>query len=299
MPYHLIQQESYDHRTVPCGPDCGPSCIAQRPLEHREDYATATCGREVVRYRDQYCNAGFAKPRWDYDWCRECIMMLQWTPEEEATFHQKGLLTEGLTELAGIAIAAALRKLGPRGRRTAWERLLDRARAGAEELQEPTVRKWMGQVLRHTCPDGPEPGYWPRDIGRQLLEWAQTGRRGGPLMKLNEAMLREMKKQRPGCHREVALEAVAQAMRITDLEDFTREMDRFNRDREEKLRFIERTYRDDSRELTVLRTPAAPAVFMALERDPFMLWDAWARRLPPDLLQQMADIWGVPSPDTR
>ena len=62
MPFHMISQPTYDIRTVPCGVECSSDCIESDPREHRQDYATALCGVEVVRHQDEYCNVDIANP---------------------------------------------------------------------------------------------------------------------------------------------------------------------------------------------------------------------------------------------
>ncbi len=169
MSYHMIEQPSYNRRPINCGPECGRNCQLQDQGQHHQDYATTLCGREVIRYRDEYCASGIAKPEWNHDWCRECIMMVQWTPEETEIFHQKGLLTETQTQLAGIAIIAAMRKMDWAGREPAWQQMLNRARTNLDQFDNPPVREWLQEVLTHLDQDGPIPQYWPDDVPREQM----------------------------------------------------------------------------------------------------------------------------------
>ena len=176
MSYHLIEQPSYFRREAPCGPDCqGMPCAMAPPTEHRQDYAVALCGRQVVRYRDEYCASGIAKPGSPHDWCRECIMMVEWTPEEQEAFRRKGFLTESETDRAGIAVIAAFRKQAHQdGHMNAWRDLLERMRPDIPEGFPPTLAGWLEQVLEHLDRGGPEPDYWPGDAAKEAV-LAQNG----------------------------------------------------------------------------------------------------------------------------
>ena len=163
MSYHLIEQPSYFRREAPCGPGCqGMPCAMAPPTEHRQDYAVALCGREVVRYRDEYCASGIAKPGSPHDWCRECIMMVEWTPEEQEAFRWKGFLTESETDQAGIAMVAALRKRGSDAP-GAWADFLERMREEIPGGFPETLREWTESVMAHVDNGGPEPSYWPEE----------------------------------------------------------------------------------------------------------------------------------------
>ncbi len=118
-------------------------------------------------------------------------------------------------------------------------------------------------------------------------------------MTLTEEILRELRSRDPGFQEELAPEALAsviQAMKPGNAREFILELRRFEQERDERLRFIQDLYQDDERASEILRSPAAPMVLLALERDPFRLKDAWARRLPLELLQETADLWGVMLP---
>ena len=164
MSYHLIEQPSYFRRETPCGPDCnGPRCRLAPPADHRQEYALGLCGAEVVRHRDDYCASGIAKPQWDHDWCRECIMLVQWSPEEEETFRRKGFLTESETDRAGMAIVAAFRKMGAEEAPRRWRDLLGRIRPMMPAEYPPTLAGWLQQVLECLDRKGSPPAYWPQE----------------------------------------------------------------------------------------------------------------------------------------
>lgn len=164
--FHLIDQPAYFRRDAPCGPDCaGPGiCLLAPPPEHREEYALAICGSEVVRYRDDYAASGTAKPEWEKDWCRECIMLVCWNPREEQALRARGFLTEGEVEQAGMAtIAAFRRRIHDEGHNRAWPRMLDEMRRRVPEEFPAPLAEWFRQVVAHLDSGGPRPCHWPED----------------------------------------------------------------------------------------------------------------------------------------
>lgn len=60
-----------------------------------------------------------------------------------------------------------------------------------------------------------------------------------------------------------------------------------------KLVELYESYQSDERSAPLLHQAEALLIFSLLERDPFLLRDAWAQSLWPDLLEELATIWGV------
>ncbi len=67
----------------------------------------------------------------------------------------------------------------------------------------------------------------------------------------------------------------------------------FVADKDEKLRFIYEQYRDDQRCSPLLFQPEALLIFPLLEHDRHRLKDTWDRVLAPELLEDLAAVWGV------
>ena len=163
MAFHLIKQESYSFRTVPCGPQCNKMCILSNPPEHRQDYTFAMCGREMIRYQDNYCNAGIARPQWNNDWCIECINTVQWDEEDTRILRGKDLLLERKEDTTAIGFISKIRQTPPEGRHEAWELPLSHARLGfLKGLPQPLIN-WFEEAVAHLDDGGPRPAYWPED----------------------------------------------------------------------------------------------------------------------------------------
>jgi ppGpp synthetase/RelA/SpoT-type nucleotidyltranferase len=64
----------------------------------------------------------------------------------------------------------------------------------------------------------------------------------------------------------------------------------------EKLSRIYDKYKDDPRCSPLLFQPESLLIFERLERDRFKLKDTWDSHLPPELLQDLAVLWGKPLP---
>lgn len=176
MSYHLLGPESFRSRFKRCGPVCNDICASMQPPEHIEKYGPACCGREMVKYRDEYCASGLASPGSDRDWCRECLMLVNWTREEAAELRRRGFLTESETDRAGMGIMASIRRRAGRdGHTRAWTELLDRMRGGIPEECPPELAGWFRQVLEHLDRDGPTPGHWPEDAAM----WTRAAAAGG------------------------------------------------------------------------------------------------------------------------
>jgi ppGpp synthetase/RelA/SpoT-type nucleotidyltranferase len=91
----------------------------------------------------------------------------------------------------------------------------------------------------------------------------------------------------------VVLPALVRAHQTDDAETIVDRVRRFvlgNRDRIQRV-FDE--YADDARH-PLLFQPEALAVFERLDADPFVLKDEWSRILSVDLLENLAEVWGVP-----
>lgn len=52
------------------------------------------------------------------------------------------------------------------------------------------------------------------------------------------------------------------------------------------------SYASDERRSPLLFQPEALVIFMCIERDMFKLEDTWTQTLPPELLQDLAEVWG-------
>ena len=163
MSYHIITQPTYFSRTAACGPDCDLECALLEPSTHRQDYALALCGREVVRHRDEYCNAGIARAEWDHDWCIECINSLQWDQSETQTLRGKGILLERPEDINAVGFIASIRQMPPSLRDIAWEIPMQQARLGLLEGVPRPLINWFQEAVSHLDDDGPQPAYWPQD----------------------------------------------------------------------------------------------------------------------------------------
>ena len=73
---------------------------------------------------------------------------------------------------------------------------------------------------------------------------------------------------------------------VTGLQDFVEA----NRP---KLVELYQGYQDDDRSAPLLHQAEALLLFSLLERDRFALRDAWTHALSPDLLDELATVWGV------
>ena len=61
----------------------------------------------------------------------------------------------------------------------------------------------------------------------------------------------------------------------------------------ETLTTVFRDYADDDRRNPLLFQPESIVIFMCLERDRFNLKRIWEEFLPIELLQGLAEVWGV------
>ena len=161
MPFHMISQPTYNIRTVPCGAECSSDCIDNDPREHRQDYATALCGLEVVRHRDEYCNVDIANPQWEHDWCVECVCRTIWTEEEIQVLHDKGLLEGREATEAAMRFLTLTGAMPEEKRDQAWAEALHHARLVQWMIFTPELAKWLRQLVEHIDDNGPRPEYWP------------------------------------------------------------------------------------------------------------------------------------------
>ena len=87
--YHIITAVGYAKQRVSCY-QTGPG---HRHKSHIEESAPSACGRTVVQGRDQFCNISIANPRWDYDWCHDCVRAFSWPDKARKLWLAKGIET--------------------------------------------------------------------------------------------------------------------------------------------------------------------------------------------------------------
>ena len=161
MPYHIIVQQTYDARRVPCGPDCGETggggCRIADPREH----IPGLCGADLIRHQSEYCAIGIANPKWDRDWCPGCLCRVGWTSRQVDVLERRGFLEGRETARAGMRFMANAREITDRERGERFDRTMAAAREGRWEEFEPALADWLRQVVEHADRGGPAPEYWP------------------------------------------------------------------------------------------------------------------------------------------
>lgn len=100
--------------------------------------------------------------------------------------------------------------------------------------------------------------------------------------------------------RQLSLEvlgALAAALQPEDVARYSELIDAFVSKNDDKLREIFAGYEHDTREgLLLLFQPEALLLFEQLERDKFRLKEQWIASYPPELLENLAAVWGSPFP---
>jgi ppGpp synthetase/RelA/SpoT-type nucleotidyltranferase len=91
----------------------------------------------------------------------------------------------------------------------------------------------------------------------------------------------------------VVLSATAAAYGDAELSGYDALVDRFVSDAASKLQMLYARWSDDPFAHPLVLQPEALALFERLERDPTGLRDLWDQSLPPELLDQLAELWGV------
>jgi len=95
--------------------------------------------------------------------------------------------------------------------------------------------------------------------------------------------------------RELSLEIISRlepALLPEEFTSFGAVMTSFVAKHEAKLAALFEDYRDDTRHI-LMSQPEALLIFERLEKNRFSLRELWEEHLPPDLLEEMAHIWGV------
>jgi ppGpp synthetase/RelA/SpoT-type nucleotidyltranferase len=91
----------------------------------------------------------------------------------------------------------------------------------------------------------------------------------------------------------LVLSAIAPAYSAAELEAYDRLIDRFTADASTRLTSLYAKSRTDRYAHPLALQPEAIAVFDRLEHNPTRLRDAWDRELPPPMLDQLGELWGV------
>ena len=78
-----------------------------------------------------------------------------------------------------------------------------------------------------------------------------------------------------------------------EIQAFSPLLDRFVEQKMETLSSVFKDYADDDRRNPLLYQPESIVIFMCLERDMFNLKKTWKEFLPLELLQGLAEVWGV------
>jgi ppGpp synthetase/RelA/SpoT-type nucleotidyltranferase len=90
------------------------------------------------------------------------------------------------------------------------------------------------------------------------------------------------------------LRELKELMLVDGLEVAAGRLSAFAQHHRAKLDELFAEYRDDARAALLLFQPEALAIFEQLETDRFVLRERWNRALPPQLLEELALIWGTP-----
>lgn len=78
-----------------------------------------------------------------------------------------------------------------------------------------------------------------------------------------------------------------------NVDDYIQDISQFATQNEEKLTELYGRYAEDERCSPLLFQPEALFLFEQFERDPFKLKEAWIARFEPQLLEELATVWGV------
>lgn len=49
------------------------------PADYSYQTIRAACGAQLVRYQDEYCNIVIANPKWERNWCADCVRAFHWS----------------------------------------------------------------------------------------------------------------------------------------------------------------------------------------------------------------------------
>ncbi len=86
--YHLVALDArYRTRRVLCY----RTGRHHRHKTHQEQYTSTLCGQEVLRSEGTSCSEGIADPRWDKDWCHDCVRSAPWRDDVKGLWRAKGI----------------------------------------------------------------------------------------------------------------------------------------------------------------------------------------------------------------